>query len=65
MWFNEQESGSSLTYDSLKAMYCWKNADHLVLDLPMPFRQEELWVDGRDVVPCRARVGGVTILGFS
>jgi len=65
VWFNELEKAapSSVTYDSLKAMYCWKNdADHLVLDVPQPFKQDELWVDGREyVVPCIARCGGVTI----
>ena len=65
VWFNELEKAAplSLTYDSLKAMYCWKNdADHLVLDVPQPFKQDELWVDGREyVVPCIARCGGVTI----
>ena len=65
VWFNELETAAATNaaYDSNKAMYCWKNdADHLVFDMPMPFRQEELMVDGRAyVVPCRARVGGVTI----
>lgn len=65
VWFNELETAApaSLAYDSRKAMYCWKNdADHLVFDLPMPFTQEELMVDGLEyVVPCRAKTAGVTI----
>lgn len=63
VWFNELEKAAPSTYDSQKAMYCWKNdADHLVLDVPQPFTQDELWVDGREyVVPCIARCGGVTI----
>lgn len=64
-WFNELETAApaSSAYDSTKAMYCWKNdADHLVFDLPMPFTQEELMVDGLEyVVPCRAKTAGVTI----
>lgn len=64
-WFNELETAapSSQAYNSTKAMYCWKNdADHLVFDLPMPFTQEELMVDGLEyVVPCRAKTAGVTI----
>lgn len=65
VWFNELETAapSSQSYHSRKAMYCWKNdADHLVLDVPQPFKQDELWVDGREyVVPCIARCGGVTV----
>lgn len=65
VWFNELETAApdSLAYDSNKAMFCWKNdADHLVFDLPMPFTQEELMVDGLEyVVPCRAKTAGVTI----
>ncbi len=65
VWFNELETfaPTDASYDSNKAMFCWKNdADHLVLDLPMPYTQEELWVDGREyVVPCRARTAGVTV----
>lgn len=65
VWFNELETAApaSSAYDSTKAMFCWKNdADHLVFDLPMPFTQEELMVDGLEyVVPCRAKTAGVTI----
>jgi len=65
VWFNELETfaPNDVLYDSNKAMFCWKNdADHLVLDLPMPYTQEELWVDGMEyVVPCRARTAGVTV----
>jgi hypothetical protein len=65
VWFNELETAAptDLAYDSNKAMFCWKNdADHLVFDLPMPFTQEELMVDGLEyVVPCRAKTAGVTI----
>ena len=62
VWFNELESIVT-GGDSKKAMYCWKNdADHLVLDLPLAYTQEELFQDGREyVVPCRAKTGGVTI----
>jgi len=65
VWFNELETAApaSTAYHSTKAMFCWKNdADHLVFDLPMPFTQEELIVDGLEyVVPCRAKTAGVTI----
>ena len=66
VWFNELETfaPTSLTYDSNKAMFCWKNdADHLVLDLPMPYNQDSgVWQDGMEyVVPCRARTAGVTV----
>ena len=65
VWFNELETAAptDTAYDSNKAMFCWKNdADHLVFDLPMPFTQEELMVDGLEyVVPCRAKTAGVTI----
>lgn len=65
VWFNELETAapSSSSYHSQKAMYCWKNdAEHLVLDLPMPFKSEELFQDGREyVIPCRAKTGGVTV----
>jgi len=62
VWFNELESIVT-GGDSKKAMYCWKNdADHLVLDLPLAYTQEEVFQDGREyVVPCRAKTGGVTI----
>jgi len=65
VWFNELETAAPLsqTYDSQKAMYCWKNdADHLVLDLPLAYTQEEPFQDGREyVIPCRAKTGGVTV----
>jgi len=33
-----------------------------VLDIPMPFTQEEIMVDGLEyVVPCRAKIAGVTV----
>lgn len=66
VWFNELETfaPNNAAYDSNKAMFCWKNdADHLVLDLPMPYNQDSgVWQDGMEyVVPCRARTAGVTV----
>lgn len=64
-WFNELETlaPTNAAYDSNKAMYCWKNdADHLVYDLNMPFRNEEVMIDGLEyVIPCRAKTAGVTV----
>lgn len=64
-WFNDLETfaPTSLAYDSNKAMFCWKNdAEHLVLDLPMPYTQEDIMVDGLEyVIPCRAKTAGVTV----
>ena len=67
IWFNELETITTslgLTgYDSTKGYYCWKNdGDHLVYDMPLPFKQGEVMRDGLAyVIPCSARVGGVTI----
>lgn len=67
VWFNELEAqtglGGEASYKSDKVMFCWKNdADHLVLDMPMPFTQEEIWVNGLEyTVPCRAKTAGVTV----
>lgn len=64
-WFNDLETlaPTSASYDSNKAMFCWKNdAEHLVFDLPMPFTNEELMIDGLEyVIPCRAKTAGVTV----
>lgn len=65
VWFNELETTAptNAAYDSNKAMFCWKNdAEHLVLDLPMPYTQEDIMVDGLEyVIPCRAKTAGVTV----
>lgn len=69
LWFNELKdvtkfrTGSGVSYNSDLVMFCWKNdADHLVLDLPLPFEQEGLWVNGNEyTVPCRAKTAGVTV----
>lgn len=67
IWFNELETivtslGKS-GYDSVKGIYCWKNdSEHLVYDMPQAFNQDEVIRDGLAyVIPCSARVGGVTI----
>ena len=65
LWFKELETLNTdlSTYDSAKAIFCWKNSsDNLVFDLPMPFTQEDVWINGLEyTVPCRAKTAGVTV----
>jgi hypothetical protein len=61
-WFTELETMGAAGGDSTKRFVAWKNdPDHLVLDMPMPFTQEETLKDGLEyVVPCRSKTAGVT-----
>jgi len=57
----ETAAASDALYDSTCMGIGWNNSpDKLVMDIPMPFQQEEIQVDGLDYsVPCRAKTGGV------
>jgi len=59
-WFSQLDGAGDGATDRFIA---WKNDPmHLVFDLPMPFTQEELMIDGLSrSVPCRAKTAGVTI----
>jgi len=57
----ETAAASDALYDSTCMGIGWNNSpDKLVMDIPMPFQQEEVQVDGLDYsVPCRSKTGGV------
>jgi len=59
----ETAAASDALYDSTCMGIGWNNSpDKLVMDVTMPFTQENLQIDGLDYsVPCRSKVGGVTV----
>lgn len=54
---------SSASYYGTQAMFAWNNSpEKLVLDLPLPFYQEDVEKNGLDYsIPCRAKTAGVTV----
>lgn len=59
-WFTTLETAGA---SGAKRFMAWKNdPDHLVVDMPLAFRQEPVLQDGLSFnVPCRAKTAGVTI----
>ena len=59
-WFTTLETAGA---GGVKRFMAWKNdPDHLVLDMPLAFRQEPMLQDGLAfIIPCRAKTAGVTI----
>ena len=59
-WFTTLETAGT---GGTKMFITWKNdPDHLVVDMPLAFRQEPVLQDGLSFnVPCRAKTAGVTV----